>query len=159
MIFHFSIAADDPERSARFLAELWGGRAYPFPPVAKGSWVAMAGDDRGSTIEIYPRGTEAHLGEGETMVRDLTGTPAREGAFHAAIATSLSIEEVKAVAARYETVAKVCNRGAFQVIELWIDGCQMLEMLTPDMQAQYLRAAKFDAWEAYLGAAGAGSSG
>jgi hypothetical protein len=33
------------------IAELWRGKAYPFPPVAKGSWVAMACDDRHSTIE------------------------------------------------------------------------------------------------------------
>ena len=151
MIFHCSIAADDPERSARLIAELWGGRAYPFPPVAKGSWVAMAGDDRNSTIEVYPRGTEAHLGEGETR-RDVAGAPVRNGPFHAAIATALSADQVKEIAGRYETVAKVCSRGPFQVVELWIDGCQMLEVLTPDMQAQYLRNVTIEGWEAYLAA-------
>ena len=55
MIFHFSIAADDPKRTATMLAELWRGEAFPFPMVGKGSWVAHAGDDRRSTIEVYPR--------------------------------------------------------------------------------------------------------
>ena len=58
MIFHISIEADDPERTARMMAEIWRGKAYPFPPVAKGSWVAMAGDERNSTVEVYPRGTD-----------------------------------------------------------------------------------------------------
>ena len=56
MIFHFSIAAKDPQRAARVIAELWRGEAFPFPPVAQGSWVAMAGDERNSTIEVYPLG-------------------------------------------------------------------------------------------------------
>jgi hypothetical protein len=155
MIFHCSIAADDPERSARFLAELWDGRAFPFPPVGKGSWVAMAGDDRNSTIEIYPRGTEAHPGEGDAAVRDLVGATVRNGPFHAAIATALSADRVKEIAGRYETVAKVCPRGPFDVVEIWIDGCQMIEVLTPEMQEQYLRNVTIPGWEAYLAAVGA----
>src|SRR3954447_3069025 len=55
MIFHISISADDPKRTATMLAELWRGEAFPFPMVGKGSWVAHAGDDRRSTIEVYPR--------------------------------------------------------------------------------------------------------
>ena len=55
MIFHFSIAADDPKRTATMLAELWRGEALPFPMLGKGSWIAHAGDDRRSTIEVYPR--------------------------------------------------------------------------------------------------------
>jgi hypothetical protein len=152
MIFHCSIAADDPKRTAEFLAELWGGRAYPFPPVGKGSWVAMAGDERNSTIEVYARGLEAHPGEDDAPVREVIGAPVRNVAFHAAIATALSIDEVKEIAGRYDTAAKVCNRGPFGVIEVWIDGCQMLEVLTPEMQAQYLRGVTIEGWEAFLAA-------
>jgi len=52
MIFHISISADDPKRTATMLAALWRGEAFPFPMVAKGSWVAHAGDDRRPTIEV-----------------------------------------------------------------------------------------------------------
>ena len=41
MIFHISISADDPKRTATMLAELWRGEAFPFPMVGKDSWVAM----------------------------------------------------------------------------------------------------------------------
>src|SRR5689334_21535449 len=103
MLFHMSIAADDPQRSAEMIAELWRGRAYPFPPMAQGSWVAMAGDERNSTIECYPRGTTLYAGEdgGEPVVRNLGEAAQRNGASHAAIATPLPVDEVKAIAERY----------------------------------------------------------
>ena len=50
MIFHASIPADEPRRTAEAIATLWGGRAYPCPMLTPGSWVALAGDDRGSII-------------------------------------------------------------------------------------------------------------
>ena len=56
MIFHLSFDAADPRRVAEVIAALWGGKAIPFPPVMAGSWVALAGDDRNSSVEIYPRG-------------------------------------------------------------------------------------------------------
>ncbi len=65
MLFHLSIAADDPQHVAGFFAEIWGGEALPFPAVIDGSWAALAGDDRGTMIEVYPRGTEIHVCEGD----------------------------------------------------------------------------------------------
>ena len=65
MLFHLSIDADDPRNVANVIAELWGGQAFPFPPVLTGSWVAMAGDDRGTTVEVYPRGAELHEAPGD----------------------------------------------------------------------------------------------
>ena len=151
MIFHFSIAADDPQRTAEFIAELWRGRAYPFPPVAKGSWVAAAGDDRNSTVEVYPRGTELRLVEGESVVSAAPDAPLRSGPFHAAIATPLSIDEVQTLADRHGIVAKVCQRAPFRVIEVWLDGSQMIEALTPEMQREYLENATAAKMEAAFG--------
>jgi len=152
MLFHISMAAERPEDAARLIAELWGGRAYPFPPVAEGSWIAMAGDDRGSAIEVYPLGTELHEGAGAAMVEARAGAPARHGPVHAAIATALSIQEVKAIAGRYDASAKVCDRGPFGVIELWLERSLMLEVLTPAMQNAYRANMHFRGWEAFLAA-------
>jgi hypothetical protein len=156
MIFHISIEADDPERTARMMAEIWRGKAYPFPPVGKGSWVAMAGDERNSTVEVYPRGTELHEAPGDLQGEDRIGTSKRNGPFHAAIATPLSVEEVKAIGARYGVPAKVLARGGglFHVIEYWIDGCTMFELLTPEFQEEYLRAVTLAHWEEMLAAGG-----
>jgi hypothetical protein len=152
MLFHVSIAADDPRRTAEMIAELWCGRAYPFPPVAQGSWVAMAGDERNSTVECYPRGTVLYEAEGEREpeVRNLGDAAPRNGASHAAIATPLAVEEVMAIAERYGVSAKVLSRGGvFRVIELWVDGAFLFEVLTPEFQAEYLRVT-CEAWEEML---------
>lgn len=154
MLFHISIAAERPEAAARLVAELWGGRAYPFPPVAEGSWIAMAGDERGSAVEVYPLGTELHEGDGESAVRALAGPRSRHGPVHVAIATELDVESVKAIAKRFGAPAKVCARGPFHVIEVWVEGCFMIEVLTPDMQAEYLGNMHVAGYERFLAAAG-----
>src|SRR5215217_7323892 len=114
MLFHISMEAEDPRRAAEMIAEIWQGRAFPFPPVGEGSWTAMAGDDRSTMVEIYPRGTELYHADGEAPVRDVLGSGRGNGPVHAAIATALSIDEVKAIAARYGVPAKVCSRGPFR---------------------------------------------
>ena len=154
MLFHISMAAERPEQAARLVAELWGGRAYPFPPVAEGSWIAMAGDDRGSAIEVYPLGTELHEGEGESMVRALAGRPSRNGPVHVAISTKLGVESVKRIAERFGAPAKVCSRGPFRVIEIWVEGCFMIEVLTAKMQSEYLTSFQFARWKSLLASAG-----
>lgn len=154
MLFHISMAAERPKQAARLIAELWGGRAYPFPPVAEGSWIAMAGDDRGSAIEVYPLGTELHEGDGEAAVRPVAGPRSRNGPVHVAIATTLDVDAVKAIATRFGAPAKVCARGPFHVIEVWVEGVFLIEVLTPEMQAEYLASFQFAGYERFLAAAG-----
>ena len=152
MLFHISIGAERPKQAARLVAELWRGRAYPFPPVADGSWIAMAGDARGSAIEVYPLGTELHPGDGESPVRSLEGRAARNGPVHVAIATELDVEAVKAIARRFGAPAKVCARGPFHVVELWVEGSFMIEVLTPEMQSEYLANMHVAGYERFLAA-------
>jgi hypothetical protein len=149
MIFHFSIAADDPKRTATMLAELWRGEALPFPMLGQGSWVAHAGDDRRSTIEVYPRDVVLYPGErfGDLREQEMP----RNVPFHAAVATPLSIEEVEKVGRRYGCQTRVCQRGPwFRVIELWVDNALMLEMLTPEMQQEYQDNVTIPNWRAML---------
>jgi hypothetical protein len=141
MLFHMSIAAEDPERVANALAELWNGRARPFPPISDNSWIAVAGDDRGSAIEVYPAGTVLCETNGDA---DAHGEPMgvdRFTATHGAIATELDMDSVLALAHREGWPAKYRKRGGmFGVIELWIEGRQMMEVLTPEMQSEYSAA-------------------
>jgi len=153
MIFHMSIAADNPERAARIIAEIWQGSAYPFPPFARGAWIAMAGDGRNSAIEVYPRGAEMHPGRGDAEVQCQMGRVSRHGPSHSAIATPLETDAVLAIARRHGLIAKVCDRGPFSVIEFWIEGCFLFELLTEEMQADYLRNMTIAGWEHYLGQA------
>jgi len=151
MLFHLSIAAHDPQHVAEVIAEFWGGQAYPFPPVTPGSWIALAGDDRATAIEVYPIGTVLREEDGDA---DAIGDHTEQTAFtatHAAIATTLSQDEVLAIAAREGWSAKYRKRGgAFGVIELWIEGRQMVELLTEEMQAEYLTAMSGDGYRAML---------
>jgi len=149
MIFHFSISADDPKRTATMLAELWRGEALPFPMLGQGCWVAHAGDDRRSTIEVYPRDVALYPAE---RFGDLRPEPApRYVPFHAAVGTPLSIEEVEEIGRRYGCKTRVCQRGPwFRVIEFWVDNALMLEMLTPEMQREYQDNVTIDNWRAML---------
>lgn len=151
MLFHLSIEADEPRHTAEIFAELWGGAARPFPHVGVGSWIAMAGDDRGTAIEVYTRGTELHLTEGAEDAAGIPGVARRHNGTHAAVATPLSTEAVMEIARREGWPAKVCNRGGvFHVIEFWIDGCQMIELLTPEMQREYLGFATIENYDQAL---------
>jgi hypothetical protein len=150
MLFHLSVEADDPRRVAEVVAEFWGGLAAPFPAVTPGSWVALAGDDKGTMIEFYPRGTELHEVDGEGAA-GVAAEPRRFTATHYAMATRLSQDEVLAVARREGWPAKYCRRGdAFGVIEVWAEGCRLIEVLTDEMQAEYTGAVTIDNWLAML---------
>ena len=139
MIFHVSIDAGDPQHVAQVIAELWGGAAGPFPPVAEGSWVAMAGDDRNTSVEVYPRGTELVEADGDADSFARTGGNGAYSSTHFAMATALGMDEVLAIAAREGWPAKYRKRGGiFGVIEVWIEGTRLIEVLTPEMQAEYL---------------------
>jgi hypothetical protein len=155
MIFHVSIDADDPRRVARVLAELWGGVATPFPPVIEGSWVALAGDDRNSLIEVYPRGTELVEAMGDADSFGVRGAPNKRSATHIAIASALEDDAIYAIALREGWPAKYRKRGgAFGIIELWLEGSRMIEVLTPTMQAEYTGAMTVANWTGMLQAMG-----
>lgn len=155
MLFHVSIDAENPKRVAEVIAELWGGIATPFPPVIVGSWVAMAGDTRNTIVEIYPRGTELMLGEGEADSYGRIGTKVARSATHFAMATKLDLGRVMAIADREGWPVKYCKRGGkFGVIELWIEGTRMVEVLTPEMQAEYLGAMTVENWQRMIAGMG-----
>jgi hypothetical protein len=147
MLFHFSIAAHDPRHVARVIAELWGGEAFPFPPVAQGSWIALAGDDRGTAVEVYPVDVVLRESEGDADAHGEATGVVSFTATHAAIATALQQDAVFAIAAREGWPAKYRKRGGiFGVIELWIEGRQMVEVLTPEMQREYLGSMSVETW-------------
>jgi hypothetical protein len=153
MLFHFSIAAHDPRHVAEVIAELWSGEAFPFPPVARGSWIAIAGDDRGTAVEVYPVDVVLRESEGDADAHgEATGVVAFT-ATHAAIATAFDQDAVLAIAAREGWPAKYRKRGgAFGVIEMWIEGRQMVEVLTPEMQREYLGVMGIESWRRMLDA-------
>jgi hypothetical protein len=139
MIFHASIPARNPEHVARTLAELWGGFAAPFSPF-EGAWMAVAGDDRGTIIETYPSDLTLVPGDAHAPLASTMSARPQYSAYHMAVATQLSAQQVIAIGEREGWRAVRCTRGQdfFDVIELWIENTTLIEVLTPEMQAQYL---------------------
>lgn len=151
MLFHMSIEAADPRQVAMVLGELWGGVATPFPPGPTGSWCALAEDDRNSMIVVFPRGTALVPSPGDAPGRAVRVTPRRRTATSMTIASDLDPESVLAIAQREQWPAKLRRQGEMVVaIELWLEGAQLVEVMTAEMQQIYLRTMTPDRWLAYL---------
>jgi hypothetical protein len=151
VLFHVSIAAHQPRHVANVLAELWGGSAHAFPPVSDDAWIVMAGDERGSAMEVYPIDVVLREAEGDADAYGERMAASLFTATHAAIATPLNQSEVMAIAEREGWPAKYRLRGGmFGVVEMWIEGRQMLEVLTPEMQSEYLQSMNAANWRRML---------
>src|SRR6476659_5236606 len=152
MINHISIAAQEPERVAKFLAEIWDGMVFPFPP-APGAFLVISNDGKGTGVEVIPAGTVLVPGEGLPPENELeTATEEFEAKFvksdlvpryvatHLNINTKKSIDEIREVAKREGWRVLVANRGGgmFQLIELWVENTFMLEVMTPEQTARYI---------------------
>lgn len=152
MINHLSIAVKEPERVANFLAAVWDGFVYPFPP-APGSFFVLAPDGKGTAVEVTPAGTVIVPGEGLPDENDLEAkTEKHEAQFvrsefvpryvatHLNINTKKSIDEIRELAKREGWRVLVCNRGEglFQLVEIWIENSLMLEVMTPEQTQRYI---------------------
>ena len=146
MIFHLSLPARDPGRVAAVMAELWRGEAFPFHPIP-GAWIAMAGDAHGTALEVYP--AETVLIAGDTALDSETGPTPANTASHAAVETPLSEAEVHAIAEREGWLARRCDRGPFQLIELWVEGWVLVELLTAEMAADYRSSMTIENWRSW----------
>lgn len=152
MIAHFSISSRAPEATAHALAKIISGSVFSFP-VVPGSFVAVANDGSGLAIEVMPERMAHHPGEGdvdparqpsgpepmpwEDQIRP-DGPRLGASAFHAAIVSDLSETRVLEIAARAGWRALGCERGGvFRVIEVWIDGTFLIEVLTRAEAARY----------------------
>ena len=142
MIHHISIPARDPRHVAEVLVELFGGRLSGFGPHAN-SYIAWVGDGLGTAIEVFPVGTEMlpDSGEGQANFRHRSDSSPFT-ATHAAISVEKDQSAILALAAREHWRAVELSRGPNNVIEFWIENAVMLELMTPDMAADYIAAAQ-----------------
>lgn len=138
MIHHLSIPVTDTRHVATVLQRLTGGVITAFGPY-RDSWIVWADDELGSAIEVYPVGTELYPpdGDGQALFRRSTH-PSPYVATHAALSVGLTVEQIQELAAGEGWRAVVLPRGGFDVVEFWIENHVMLELMTPDMTADYL---------------------
>jgi hypothetical protein len=133
MIFHASLPAREPERVARVLAELMEGRYSPF--YRPNSFMAFSKKPEEMMIEVMPVAEAAF---------EKTG-PARElyDSMHLAVGVDLTPQQVMAIGEREGWRTRRMTRGgSFDVIELWIEDHFLIEVLTPEMQADYVAGMK-----------------
>ncbi len=144
MIHHASIPADDPERVARVIAELWRGTYHPF--IAPCTFVVLADDAHGTELEVAPRGIELIPAEAEVgFQRNPIASPFSE--VHINMATALSYDEVLAIASREGWIARVCDRGGFfKLVEFWLENKFMLELMSAAESARYRSIMNADFW-------------
>ncbi|HET8930958.1 MAG TPA: hypothetical protein VFN21_09900 [Acidimicrobiales bacterium] len=141
MIHHISVPAHDTRHVAEVLVELFDGELSAFGPY-RDSYIAWACDDVGAAIEVYPVGTEMVPpdGPGQAQFRH---DPNASGstATHATVSVERTAEEIIAIGEREGWRAVRLSRGPHDVIELWLENRVMLELMTPEMTADYLAAA------------------
>ena len=139
MIHHISISASDPRHVAEVISELWRGTALPFPP-APGSFIVIPGDAYGTAIEVYPLGNEMVPGGHGREAQTRTGVTASPyTATHAALSVPVDEARVREIGRREGwRVERFSRGGAFEVLEFWVEGRLLLELLTPELVPRYL---------------------
>lgn len=149
-LLHLSVNAEDPRRAADFLAGLLGGSAMPFPPFPD-SWIAFSKRDDGTAIEVYPLTHRLTSGERQVHCETDAAADANATFVHAAIGSPLSRDAILERAEAEDWTARICNRGPFECVEIWLENRLLIEVLDPQMQQDYRRGMSQRNWRAMFG--------
>jgi hypothetical protein len=139
MIHHISIAAENPQQVSQVLAEIFQGKAVPFPH-NPGSYMAVVEKDL-ACVQVYPIGTQIIPGsdrDGCNFGR--SPQPIQFTPFHAAIFVPISPAEIERIGAREGWRVVRCRRGGLVdvLLEFWVENRLMLELVPPEMMGQFL---------------------
>jgi hypothetical protein len=152
VIHHASIPAAAPAHVARVLAELLGGKFFPFK--GAGGFIVVAGDAHGTMIEVYAQDVRLTPGEGDRQVRFERQAAAPEyQPFHLLLSVPLSREAILTIGDREGWRTNHFWRGSqssrdFELVEMWLENRVMLELLSPEMVPTYLSHMRLEALEA-----------
>ncbi len=148
-LLHLSISADRPEEVARFLAEVMGGESLPFPPFPD-CWIAFTERDDGTAIEVYPT-THVLTAGPEQIACEVRDRDSGPSFVHAAIASPHDRARLLEMGAAQGWTARLCNRGPFECVEIWLENRLLVEVLDPGMQADYRSGMTAANWAAMFG--------
>jgi hypothetical protein len=139
MIHHISFAVRNPIHVADVLAEILDAQVAPAPPnFPKGSRFVIPGDAHGTLLEVLPYGSELRPDDPEAGFYTDVEPNSSFVATHAYISINKSEEELMRIGEREGWLTRRCDRGLFELIELWIENRLMLELAPPKMASQYL---------------------
>jgi hypothetical protein len=166
MIHHISIAAEHPQHVAQVLAEIFQGKAVPFPH-NPGSYMAVVEKDL-ACVQVYPIGTQIIPGSEQdgcnfvgvdvgvslpsggslplgtaSPLENRSPQPSQFTPFHAAIFVPISQAEIERIGAREGWRVVRCRRGGLVdvLLEFWVENRLMLELVPPEMMGQFLAVA------------------
>jgi len=150
MFHHISIPAKEPLRVAKALAKLTNSNYYDFP-ITPGAYMVILEDAYGSGIEVLPHNTTLQPGEVEADIQAIANVP-QFYPIHAALSLPISREQIEAVGEQEGWLVRLCDRGPFELIELWIENSFLLELLTKEMADTYLDFMKPEKYSAFFSA-------
>ena len=141
MIHHISIPAKKPEKVANAFQGLFEGDLLDFRPL-ENAYMFWLGDKYGTAIEIYPNDITLRPGNSKLPCRFKSHDDSRYNTVHAAISCKKSSEDILKIAEEFGWHAAEFSRGAFRVIEFWLENSFLLELLTPEMTEEYMLMAQ-----------------
>lgn len=150
-LLHLSISADTPEEVATFLAQVMGGVAMRFPPFPD-CWIAFAEQDDGTAIEVYPTTHVLEAGP-EQISCEIKKRDAKPTFAHVAVCATLERSEVVCLAEGRGWLARICDRGPFECVEVWLENRLLVELLDAEMQRDYREGMTAENWAAMFGLA------
>ena len=160
MLIHTSLPAIDPDRVSNVLCEIAGGKrcSFPYP----GAYYVGFDDDHSTAVEIYPidtqlqPGADGALGALESteesrknMVQYIgSGADVDYIAGHIALTTTLSLDEIYAIARREGwRAAYYSRRDAFRLVEFWLENRILVELVLEQDLDDAIAALKVDAFD------------
>jgi hypothetical protein len=139
MIHHISLTAKNTHQVASVLAEIVGGQIIPAPPnFPLGSLFLVTGDEHGTLFELLPFGAEMRPDDIQAGFHTDVMPNSNFVAAHVYVSVPTDAETILRIGAREGWLTRVCDRGPFNLIELWVENRQLIELATPEMKAQYV---------------------
>lgn len=141
MLIHMSLPARDPERVANVLAELLGATVVvaPSPPFPAGARYVCSFDERGSLVEILPAGAVYARGPDASPHAEVGPAPAAApSSVHGLFLTRVAIADLERIAAREGWPCGRVKAGPFQLLAVWMEGTQLVELVTPELLGDYI---------------------
>ena len=147
MIHHVSIPARNPRRIADVLAELTGGRVYPFPPAwCRDAYQVVSGDPHGSMLEVYPE--EFVLEPSPAIFRK--AAPAALHPFHMLVSIPATAQDIERIAARegwrneFTPVGTPGLPPVFHCYRMWVENRVLFEFVPESMAGEYRSYMQFE---------------
>ncbi len=140
MIHHISIDAQNPERVARILAEIWRGKVFEF--LIPGSYIVLPFDNNGTHIVVFKQGDVWTPGTDAESAQILQAAPSQWVAVHAAISVPTSYQQIEQIGQREGWRVLIRKQGEvvpFSAIEVWVENRILFELLPPEFLPQYLQ--------------------